>query len=154
MGEERRKAMDGKGLVLRIGFQLYARIPLPTSLRSATPIAVPGVRLADSAAALHTDRGYSLRSLYLPQAALPSLPPGGRYLGGWKAEIIVNCQLSIVNYGLPLRRCAPPPIAVPGVRLADGAAALHTDRGHSLGTLLPPPAALPSLPTSFARLSR
>ena len=24
------------------------------------------------------------------------------------------------------------PVAVPGVRLADGAAALHTDRGHSL----------------------
>ncbi len=27
------------------------------------------------------------------------------------------------------------PVAVPGVRLADGAAALHTDRGHSLGSL-------------------
>ena len=36
------------------------------------------------------------------------------------------------------------------MRLADGAAALHTDRCHSLGSLLPPPAALPSLPTSFA----
>ena len=45
-------------------------------------------------------------------------------------------------------------VAVPGVRLADGAAALHTDRGHSLRSLLPPPAALPSLPTSFATLSR
>ena len=38
------------------------------------------------------------------------------------------------------------PVAVPGVRLADGAAALHTDRGHSLRSLCPPPAALPSLP--------
>ena len=38
------------------------------------PIAVPCVRLAVGTAALHTDRGYSLRSLYLPQAALPSLP--------------------------------------------------------------------------------
>ena len=38
------------------------------------------------------------------------------------------------------------PVAVPGVRLADGAAALHTDRGHSLRSLHPPPAALPSLP--------
>ena len=37
-------------------------------------------------------------------------------------------------------------VAVPGVRLADGAAALHTDRGHSLRSLLPPQAALPSLP--------
>ena len=27
------------------------------------------------------------------------------------------------------------PVAVPGVRLADGAAALHTDRCHSLGSL-------------------
>ena len=41
------------------------------------------------------------------------------------------------------------PVAVPGVRLADGAAALHTDRGHSLRSLLPPPAALPSLPSCF-----
>ena len=38
------------------------------------PVAVPGVRLADSAASLHTDRGHSLRSLFPPQAALPSLP--------------------------------------------------------------------------------
>ena len=38
------------------------------------------------------------------------------------------------------------PVAVPGVRLAVGAAALHTDRGHSLGSLHLPPAALPSLP--------
>ena len=38
------------------------------------------------------------------------------------------------------------PVAVPGVRLADRAAALHTDRCHSLRSLLPPPAALPSLP--------
>ena len=38
------------------------------------------------------------------------------------------------------------PVAVPGVRLADGAAALHTDRCHSLRSLYPPPAALPSLP--------
>ena len=37
-------------------------------------------------------------------------------------------------------------VAVPGVRLADGAAALHTDRGHSLRSLHPPLAALPSLP--------
>jgi len=40
----------------------------------------------------------------------------------------------------------PPPVAVPGVRLAVGAAALHTDRCHSLRSLYPPPAALPSLP--------
>ena len=40
----------------------------------ALPVAVPCVRLADGAAALHTDRGHSLRSLALPLAALPSLP--------------------------------------------------------------------------------
>jgi len=39
-----------------------------------------------------------------------------------------------------------PPVAVPGVLLADGAAVLHTDRSHSLRSLYPPPAALPSLP--------
>ena len=38
------------------------------------------------------------------------------------------------------------PVAVPCVRLADGAAALHADRCHSLWSLYPPPAALPSLP--------
>ena len=38
------------------------------------PVAVPCVRLGDGAPALHTDRGHSLRSLHLPQAALPSLP--------------------------------------------------------------------------------
>jgi len=43
---------------------------------------------------------------------------------------------------------ASPPFAVPGVRLADGAAALHTDRGNSLASLHLPPAALGSLPQS------
>ena len=38
------------------------------------------------------------------------------------------------------------PVAVPGVRLAVGAAALHTDRCHSLCSLTPPPAAVASLP--------
>jgi len=38
------------------------------------------------------------------------------------------------------------PVAVPGVRLADGAAAFHTDRCHSLRSLYPPPAVLGSLP--------
>jgi len=38
------------------------------------------------------------------------------------------------------------PVAVPGVRLADGATALHTDRCHSLSSLHPPPAAVASLP--------
>ena len=39
-----------------------------------SPVAVPCVRLADGAAALHTDRGHSLPSLFLPLAALGSLP--------------------------------------------------------------------------------
>ena len=38
------------------------------------------------------------------------------------------------------------PVAVPSVRLGDGAPALHTDRGHSLPSLPPPPAAVGSLP--------
>jgi len=57
--------------------------PLQTSRRGQCPhrpagghrpVAVPCVRLGDGAPALHTDRGHSLRSLHLPQAALPSLP--------------------------------------------------------------------------------
>ena len=43
---------------------------------SGSPVAVPGVRLAVGAAALHTDRGHSLSSLHLSPAALPSLPIG------------------------------------------------------------------------------
>ena len=39
------------------------------------PVAVPCVRLGDKTPALHTDRCHSLRSLYPPLAALPSLPP-------------------------------------------------------------------------------
>ena len=35
---------------------------------------VPGIFLADGAAASAADHGHSLRSLALPQAALPSLP--------------------------------------------------------------------------------
>ena len=43
-----------------------------------------------------------------------------------------------------VQRCFP--VAVLGVRLADSAAALHTDRGHSLASFLPPLAAVGSLP--------
>ena len=39
-----------------------------------SPVAVPGALLADRAAASLTDRGHSLSSLYLPPAALASLP--------------------------------------------------------------------------------
>ena len=42
----------------------------PNDYRTHVTVAVPCVRLADNAAALHTDRGHSLRSLLLPQAAL------------------------------------------------------------------------------------
>ena len=53
---------------------------------------------------------------------------------------------------------ADDPVAVPGIFVADGAASSSADRGHSLRSLLPPPAALPSLPTSarpeVARLLR
>ena len=38
------------------------------------PVAVPGIFLADGAAASSADRGHSLPSLYLPLAALGSLP--------------------------------------------------------------------------------
>ena len=42
------------------------------------------------------------------------------------------------------RRCSP--VAVPGIFLAFQKAASAADRGHSLRSLHPPPAALPSLP--------
>ena len=38
------------------------------------------------------------------------------------------------------------PVAVPGIFVADGAAFAAADRCHSLRSLYPPPAALPSLP--------
>ena len=37
------------------------------------------------------------------------------------------------------------PVAVPGIFVADGAASSSADRSHSLGSLYPPLAALPSL---------
>ena len=43
------------------------------------------------------------------------------------------------------------PVAVPGVRLGDGAPALHTDRCHSLPSLFPPLAAVGSLPLKTRR---
>jgi len=43
-----------------------------------------------------------------------------------------------------MRKCSP--VAVPGIFLADGAAASSADRGHSLASFLPPPAAVGSLP--------
>ncbi|MBQ3252522.1 MAG: hypothetical protein IJB02_04710, partial [Oscillospiraceae bacterium] len=39
-----------------------------------SPVAVPGIFVADGAASSSADRCHSLRSLYPPQAALPSLP--------------------------------------------------------------------------------
>ena len=38
------------------------------------------------------------------------------------------------------------PVAVLGIFVGDGAPASAADRCHSLGSLIPPPAALPSLP--------
>ena len=49
----------------------------------------------------------------------------------------------------------PYPVAVPGICVGDGAPSSSADRCHSLRSLLPPPAALPSLPprpvVSFTR---
>ena len=49
----------------------------------------------------------------------------------------------------------PYPVAVPGIFVGDGAPSSSADRCHSLRSLLPPPAALPSLPprpvVSFTR---
>ena len=42
-------------------------------------VAVPDIFLGDGAPASAIDRGHSLRSLHLPLAALPSLPPAGRH---------------------------------------------------------------------------
>ena len=47
---------------------LYQEIPTPGS------VAVPDIFLGDKAPSSAIDRGHSLRSLYPPQAALPSLP--------------------------------------------------------------------------------
>ena len=65
-----------------------------------------------------------------------------------KYSAYAECE--IMTWGLTVRLT----VAVPGVRLDVDASALHTDRRHSLRSLHLPPAALPSLPTSFATLSR
>ena len=43
-------------------------------VRLGSPVAVPGVRRADKAAALHTDRGHSLRSLDSATGGAPIAP--------------------------------------------------------------------------------
>ena len=58
----------------------------------------------------------------------------------------LKCYSDLLNFPLWCIAATGVPVAVPGVRLADGVAAVHTDRGHSLASFLPPPAALPSLP--------
>ena len=45
------------------------------------PVGVPGVRLADGAAALHTDPGHSLRSLDSATGGAPIAPLLGRPKG-------------------------------------------------------------------------
>ena len=56
----------------------------------------------------------------MPAYEEPPVLPGGSF-----------CLYKVAACGSLFR--SPP--AVPGVRLADGAAALHTDRCHSLGSL-------------------
>ena len=55
---------------------------------------------------------------------------------------------TMIDTGIP-----PPltriPVAVPGIFVAVGAASSSADRCHSLRSLHPPPAALPSLPPPF-----
>ena len=70
-----------------------------------------------------------------------------------------HAQISTENLCLHPWRCGPGgvwggglncgnhcPVAVPGIFVAVGAASSSADRGHSLRSLHPPPAALPSLP--------
>ena len=66
--------------------------------------------------------------------------------------MVAEAGLDICLTGRFLRIGSAARFAVPGVRLADGAAASFTDPGHSLPSLLPPPAAVGSLTTtSYAR---
>ena len=73
---------------------------------TASPVAVPCVRLDDGASALHTGRCHSLWSLHLPQAALPSLPSRGS---------LRPLQFSILNY--PLFLCTGGRISRPPFRI-------------------------------------
>ena len=79
------------GKYLKIGNSLLSQAIL--TYCTTLPVVVPGVRLGDRAPALHTDHGHSLRSLYLPPAALPSFPlPYHLYADGF--ELLV--------FGVPL----------------------------------------------------
>ncbi len=67
------------------------------------PVAVPGVRLGDDAPALPTDRCHALRSLYLPLAALPSLPLGVPQQNHTKGGVILFCVAVEWKYLRPSR---------------------------------------------------
>ena len=62
------------------------------STERGSSAAVSGVRLADGADSLHTGRGHSLRSLYLPQAALPSLP-----LPAYRAALLCQRAYELIS---------------------------------------------------------
>ena len=89
------------------------------------------------AAASSADRGHSLRSLTPPPAALPSLPTPAFYK--------VLCFVLLL--GLLGFMSANSPCCGARQLPCRHAAASSADRGHSLRSLTPPPAALPSLPT-------
>ena len=61
--------------------------------------------------------------------------------------LLRTMERKIIGYYYELLRC-------PAEAALVEASLLLADRCHSLRSLLPPPAALPSLPTSFATLSR
>ena len=93
------------------------------------PVGVPGVRLDDAAPSLHTDPGHSLASFLPPPAAVGSFPNPNTEVklmcadNTWRAPVAVPDKI----FGL--------------TRFLD-----FIDRGHSLRSLNPPQAALPSLP--------
>ena len=58
---------------------------------SKSPVAVPGVLLAGKAAASLTDRGHSLSSLYLPPAALASLPIWVSAINRYSSQVSIRC---------------------------------------------------------------
>ena len=76
--------LAAKLLSLRASAHAGVAIYSTQKLSTCTPVAVPCVRLVDRAAALHTDRSHSLRLLYPPPAALPSLPDNT-----WRAPVVV-----------------------------------------------------------------
>ena len=111
------------------------------------PVAVPDILLGIEMPSSTVDRCHSLSSLFLPPAALASLPARYRYIVVYRSSL---CPGRDAPAGNSCRRLllvvTSHPVAVPDILLGIEMPSSTVDRCHSLSSLFLPPAALASLP--------